>query len=96
MRRSETLPIVDLLKVVLNSEKLRDGLDTVRAKNLWIELCGDHIAKSTEDIQIKNNIMIVKINSSLIRNEIILIESEIIKRINSKLGRKFIIDIIVR
>ncbi|HOL96969.1 MAG TPA: DUF721 domain-containing protein [Bacteroidales bacterium] len=86
----------EILKMTFTSPKLADGLDMVRAKNLWTEICGQHVACVTEDILVKNNIIYVKINSSIIKTEILMIKAEIIKRINQELGRDFIKDIILR
>ncbi|HOK38273.1 MAG: DUF721 domain-containing protein [Bacteroidales bacterium] len=96
MRRSQTLKLSEILKMTFTSPKLADGLDMVRAKNLWTEICGQHVACVTEDILVKNNIIYVKINSSIIKTEILMIKAEIIKRINQELGRDFIKDIILR
>ena len=96
MRRHETIKLGELIKQSISSNKLDDGLDKVRAKALWSQIAGDHISKATTEISINKSTLYVSISSSIIRSEIMLIKSELVKRINKELGRRFITDLIVR
>lgn len=96
MRRSETIKISELIKQSISVNKLGDGIDKVRVKTIWKDLTGDFVTNATTDIYFDKGKLYVSINSSIIRSEIMLIRSELVKRINKELGRSFINEIIVR
>jgi hypothetical protein len=96
MRRSGTVSIKDLIKLCIKQNNLEDGIDSVRIRKIWRNITGEYISKATTDMQIYNQSLIVHINSSILRSEIMLIRSELIKRINKEIGRDFISEIILR
>ena len=96
MKRTWERSIRDLIQQSFNENKLNDGLDKVRVKSIWKEVCGTYIANATTDIYIDSSKLFVSVNSSIIRSELSLIRSELVKRINTNLGRKFINEIILR
>lgn len=96
MRRTNTSHLSEILNEFIKTNKLEDGIDNARINGIWEDVTGTYIAKSTKNIYVKNNELFVSINSSIIRNEIILIKSELVKRMNKKIGREFIKNIIVR
>jgi hypothetical protein len=96
MRRSETLKLGELIKQSITANKLDDGLDKVRVKEIWFEVAGSYAVKATTDVYAENGKLYVSLNSSIIRSEIMLIRSELVKRINQQLGRRFINEIVVR
>lgn len=97
MRRTETMPLAKLLlQAISENNKLTEGLDTVKIIKLWHEVVGVNISKSTSDIQFIDGKLTVKINSPLFRNEIKIIKNFIIKEINSKIGKNYVKDIIIR
>lgn len=96
MRRSETIKLSDLIKQTISNNNLGDGIDKVRVKTIWKEVTGVYISNATTEISVSKSTLFVSINSSIIRSEIMLIRSELIKRINKELGRRFITEIVVR
>lgn len=96
MRRSETVKLSDLIKQSISANKLEDGIDKVRIKTIWNDVAGYHIAKATTELHVSNSSLFVSLNSSILRSELMLIRSELVKRINKELGRRFITEIIVR
>ena len=97
MRKSQTLPLSDILRYcVQGNTKLEDGLDNAKIKTIWANVTNEHIAKLTKNISVSNKTLTITVNSSIVRNEILLIKSELIKRINKELGRDFISQIVLR
>lgn len=97
MRRSETVRLGDLVRQSIKENNLQDGLDADRIKTIWAEETGEHIAKLTKEIVFDKGKLYISIkSSSIVRNEILLIRNELVKRINARLGRKFVKEIIVR
>ena len=96
MRRSNTSSIKDIIKESINKDKLNDGLDKVKVLKLWQETAGKYAANATTNIYISDSRLYVSVNSSIIRNELLLIKSELRNRINIELGKTFINEIIIR
>ena len=59
----------------------------------WEELVGKPIAMRTDSLKITNKILYIKLNSSVMRNELSHRKSEIIKIINTEAGHQLIYDV---
>ncbi len=68
----------------------------VSAKESWKEIVGPVFAKATEKIFIQNHIMYVSINSPAIRHELMLNRNTIKTKINKKIGKNIIYEIVIK
>ncbi|NLB85952.1 MAG: DUF721 domain-containing protein, partial [Bacteroidales bacterium] len=93
---SGIISLGELVKQCIKNNNLQDGLDIDRLKNIWAEETGEHIARLTKEIVFDKGKLYVSISSSIVRSEVLLIRAELQKRINAKLGRFFVKEIIVR
>ena len=59
----------------------------------WEVLVGEHIAKAASAVRIVNGVLVVRVRTSSWRNELSLRKSEIIKTLNTGLGRDIVKDI---
>jgi predicted nucleic acid-binding Zn ribbon protein len=75
---------------------LDDKLAEVRAMRSWEELLGKTVTRYTKNLYIKDKTLFVSLNSSIVRNEIMMIRDELIKRLNEKAGREVIEKIVVK
>ena len=97
MKRQGEMPIGSILSNVLNANpNLQDNYRKYRIKSMWKEISGEYVASSTEDISFNGRTMIIKVKSSIIRSEIMLIRSQLVCRINDMVGGNCIDEIIVR
>ena len=62
----------------------------------WEEMMGDAVAKRTEKLYIKEKILYLELNSSVMRDELRYAKSTIIKRLNDKAGFEIINNIYFR
>jgi hypothetical protein len=96
MRKSYTKPIGEVIKESLKDLNIDQKLKEVHVINSWDKFVGKTVAKATKGIYIKDKKLFLKINSSVIRNELLIIKKGIIKRINEFNGGEIINDIIIR
>ena len=96
MRRSNTQNINDLVNQLLKELKIDHKLKEVRLINSWNEVLGNNIARATSKIFIKNRVLFVYLNSPVVRNELMMLKSTIIKSLNDKVGEKIIDDIVFK
>ena len=62
----------------------------------WAELMGEAVDKRTEKIYIKDRILYIELNSSVMREELMQQRTEIIRKINALSGYDIIDDIYLK
>lgn len=96
MRKTYTQSISDVIKESLKDLNIDEKLREVHVIKSWDQFVGKTIAKATKGIYIKDKKLFLKIESSIIRNELFIIKDELIKRINEFAEENLINDIILR
>ncbi len=90
MRRSKTANISEIISALLKEQGLEGKLEENRLINSWEDLLGRSVAKVTRNIYIRERTLFVSLTSSVVRNELMMIRDEIIKRLNERAGRDVI------
>lgn len=96
MRKKNTQKIDDIVKEYLKAFKIDDKLKEVKLIKSWDDIVGKTISRSTSKIYIDNRKLFVKINSSVIRNELFMLRDGLKKALNDKAGEVIIDEIILR
>ncbi|MEE4196624.1 MAG: DUF721 domain-containing protein [Bacteroidales bacterium] len=96
MRKKNTQKLDEVIQEYLKALKIDDKLKEVRLIRSWYELVGKTIARSTKDVYIKNRKLFVKINSSVIRNELFMIRDGLKDALNEQAGESIIDEIILK
>ena len=93
MKRKQAQPIGDIIRKFLRDEGLETPLNQHRLISSWGEVMGNGILHYTGDIFIKNQTLWVKINSSVLRQELGIGRSQIVRRLNEHVGSQVITDV---
>ena len=96
MRRSNTQTIASVIKDYLKEAQIEGKLKEVQVVNSWEELVGKTIARRTNRIYIKNGKLYLHINSSIVKNELLMHREGIIERINTNAGEEIVKEIVIR
>lgn len=64
-----------------------------RALFLWKEIVGDSLQAHTRPLRIENGKMVVAVDDSLWKQEVALLQSEIIGKLNERMGRDVVSDL---
>ncbi len=96
MKRGNTLAIREIIDEFLKKEHLDQGLLENRVVNSWEEVIGRTVARATTHVSMNNGTLYVKVNSSVIRNELLLIKSKIINVINQHIGHHIVMDLVIQ
>jgi len=96
MRRSNVQNINDIVNQLLKELNIDHKLKEVRLINSWNEVLGNSVARATDKIFIKNRVLFVYLKSPVVRNELLMMKSMIIKSLNEKVGGKIIDDIVLK
>jgi predicted nucleic acid-binding Zn ribbon protein len=84
----------DAIDRLLNAYKLKPKLNEAKLTERWELIVGKMIEKHTRNLYIKNTKLYVKLDSSVVRQEMMYARTSIIEKVNSELGGKYIDDII--
>ncbi len=96
MRKKNSQKIGDVIQEYLKALKIDDKLKEVQLIKSWDDIVGKTIARSTNNIYIKNRKLFVNLNSSIIRNELFMLREGLLKALNDKVGEKIIDEIILK
>ncbi len=69
-RENDSNKIKDLIPKMLRENKLQKGMDQITVKEAWLQVMGPGVANYTEDVSLKNEVLMVKLNSSALRQEL--------------------------
>jgi predicted nucleic acid-binding Zn ribbon protein len=96
MQRRQSSHSKDLgssLERLVDDLGIRKKLAEYEAVLRWESLVGEHIARAASAVKIANGVLLVKVRTSTWRNELSLRKAEIIKAVNTGLGRDVVKDI---
>lgn len=93
MFRREVKSINDLLNMYLRHEGLETPLLQKRAIDAWDNLMGEMITRYTGEKFIKNQTLYVKIINPALRQDLSMMKTRIVQRINQAVGGQVITDV---
>lgn len=93
MFRREVKSINDLLNMFLRHEGLETPLLQKRATDAWDNLMGEMITRYTGEKFIKNQTLYVKIINPALRQDLSMMKTRIVQRINQAVGSQVITDV---
>jgi predicted nucleic acid-binding Zn ribbon protein len=96
MRRSKTIPLSEAIKDYISEMNLGGKLSEVGIINSWEEIVGKAISSRTTRIYIKDHILYVHLNSSVVRNELLMLRDVLKEKLNEKAGSEVLKEIVLR
>ncbi len=96
MKRSREVLIGDVLKEFFERPYIAARIAEGKLPEIWREVVGDHIADMTLELRIEKHILHVKVESSLIKQELFYQRDALRDQINSHAGVKFVNAVIIR
>jgi len=89
-RNTESASIKDLMHNVLEENKLQKGIDLIKIKEAWAEVMGSGVVSYTQEVQFRNGSLLVKLTSSVLREELSYGKDKILTLLNEKLNKTLI------
>jgi predicted nucleic acid-binding Zn ribbon protein len=96
MRRSKTISLAEAVNDYIKEMNLGGKLSEVTIISSWEEIVGKAISSRTTKIFIKDHILYIHLNSSVIRNELLMLREVLKEKLNSRAGSEVIKDIVLR
>ena len=94
-QNSEERPLRDTLKQFLRANKLEKGLDKVEIREVWHRLMGNGVQSYTTDVILRGDKLLVRLSSSVLREELSYGKQKIIDMINEEMGRPLVRELIL-
>ena len=88
--------IADVLKEIIQVNKLQPGMDQISVKEAWVSLMGNGVNSYTKNVVLKGSTLYVELTSAVLREELSYGKDKIIKMINDELRRDIVKDVVLR
>lgn len=88
--------IAEVLKEIIQINKLQTGIDQVSIKEAWKNLMGNGVNSYTKNVVLKGTTLYVELSSAVLREELSYGKDKIIKMINDEFRRDLIKDVVLR
>lgn len=95
MRKSNEQSMKEVIDDLLDAYKLRGKFNQKKIIQSWERVMGKTIANRTDAIFFKDEKMIIKLNSSVLREELSYSKHKIVQLLNDDAGEEVVKDIIL-
>lgn len=89
-RESDSFSIKDLMGAFIKENKLEKGFQKIHIEEAWIKLMGPGIATYTNEVKLQNGTLIIRLNSSVLREELSYGKEKIITMINEEMREEVV------
>ncbi|WP_029286383.1 DUF721 domain-containing protein [Pedobacter sp. R20-19] len=94
MRKPNDVTMKDAISKMLDVYRLRRKFDETSILAIWPEIMGTAIANRTTQIYIKDKKLFIRIESSVIKNELVMVRQGIIQKLNEHAGNVVINEMV--
>jgi hypothetical protein len=94
MRKPNDITLKEGIGKLLNVYRLKGKFDETAVIAFWPELMGKAVANRTTQIYIFQKKLFIRIESSVVKNELLMVRAGIIQKINERAGTEVITDIV--
>lgn len=92
-RKSNETPLKELVDRWVKAHGLEGKMQEMQLIKAWPELMGIAVANRTQSLAVRNKTLYIKMDSSVMRDELLQGKSIIIQRVNEFIGSELINDI---
>ncbi|MCI6500595.1 MAG: DUF721 domain-containing protein [Prevotella sp.] len=93
MFKRDVLPLDEVLKKLLREEGLEVPLLQKRLVDAWEVVTGNVVSRYTAEKYIRNQTLFVKITNPALRQDLSMMRTQLVKRLNEQVGSFVISDI---
>lgn len=95
-RISNESSIGDVLKEIIQVNKLQPGIDQISVKEAWVSLMGNGVNSYTKNVTLRGTTLYVELTSAVLREELSHGKSKIVAMINEELRREIVKEVVLR
>ena len=94
MRKTNDKSLKEAIEQMMNVYKIKRRFDETGVIAAWPELVGKPVANRTKELFIRDKKLFLRVESSVIKNELMMIRSQIIDKINEEANGILVEEII--
>ncbi|MFD1628795.1 DUF721 domain-containing protein [Pseudopedobacter beijingensis] len=94
MSRTNDKTLKEALEQMLKAYRIKNKYDETYAVSAWEEVVGKAVANRTKEIYIRDKKLFVRIESSVIKNQLVIMRDQIIGSLNEKAGAVVVQEIV--
>lgn len=95
MNGNSHISLKEAIEKLLENTKLKGKLREHELSSSWEEIVGPMIARHTRELTMKRDVLVVKFDSAPLKQELIMMKSQLKDRLNEALGEQYIKDILI-
>lgn len=92
-RKSNEQPLGEVIKELLKVYRLDRRIKELDVKQAWMEVMGEVVARKTLDVKLRGTILIISLDSGVLKEEFSYNKSRIVEIMNEKLGETIIKEV---
>lgn len=94
MRKTNDKPIKEAIEQMLQVYKLKRKFDETSLVAAWPEMMGPAVANRTRQLYIRDKKLFIRVESSVLKNELVMIRSQILEKMNERAGSQVLEEIV--
>ncbi|WP_423998703.1 DUF721 domain-containing protein [Maribacter sp. IgM3_T14_3] len=95
-RGNDNTSMKDAISAFIQKNKLEKGMDKVDVRTAWAKLMGNGVNNYTTEIELKFDTLYVSLSSSVLREELSLGKSKIVRMLNEEIGKEVVKKLVLR
>ena len=96
MKKQDALPIGEIIAQFISEKNIGQKLDETQIMRLWPKIAGETVNAYTQSMYVHNRTLYVRLSSAVLRNELLMLRSALLNRLNTEIGHPVIDNIIFR
>ena len=95
-RNEDKQSLKEVLQNFIKTNKLQKGFDKIDVRDAWVSLMGQGVNQYTTSVELRGDTLYVSLSSSVLREELSLGKSKIIRMLNDELGKELVRKLVLR
>lgn len=96
MKKQEPLSIKEIIAQFIDVNNMGQKLDETQLIRLWPKIAGETVNAYTQSLQVRNRTLYVHLSSAVLRNELMMLRNELLRRYTEEFGHPVIDNIVFR
>lgn len=96
MKKQEPLSIKEIIAQFIDVNDMGQKLDETQLIRLWPKIAGETVNAYTQSLQVRNRTLYVHLSSAVLRNELMMLRNELLRRYTEEFDHPVIDNIVFR
>lgn len=94
IRKEDTATVKDVIDAMLKSYNLNKKFDQTTLVSTWNKIMGKAIANRTSKLEVRNNVLIVTLNSAPLKHELNQSRHKVLELLEKEFGKPVVKDVL--